>query len=363
MSRMFNAVTTNYLGVATDVAVLAFDNPDAPYSIHFRHRMRGMASGLGGVHMVSKYNGTGFLHRLLPTASGIAYHSFFMVQGSGSSGREITDTKFPIRVGEVHTYGASLTVSDLTNRLYTDGYYCGSITYAGGIFNAGTPWKIGYGAAAGASAAYNGEIQDVCLWADSLSAAEFRALAEGIDPMLVRPSKIVAYWPMNNTMGGSSLLAERDFSSNQNPMAVNGFVGEGELLPPSRRPAIWIPGNPPLAAGVIVSPPVAGTAPVATGTPEVGQTLSTTNGTWTGGTPTSYTYQWQYYQGGLWANIGGATSSTWVVTVAGAVNVGDNIKCVVTASNSGGSANQDSNTLGPVTDISFTGHSAAAAIG
>ena len=82
--------------------------------------------------------------------------------------------------------------------------------------------------------------------------------------------------------------------------------------------------------------PVNSVAPAVTGTAVVGQTLTTTNGTWTN-SPSTYTYQW--YRGA--SSIGGATSSTYVLVSADA---GQNIKCTVTASN-GLSASADSNTI------------------
>jgi hypothetical protein len=86
--------------------------------------------------------------------------------------------------------------------------------------------------------------------------------------------------------------------------------------------------------------PVNTLAPVISGTPTTGQTLSTTQGTWTNN-PTSYAYQW--LRNG--SAIGGATASTYLLDSADA---GGNISCRVTASNSGGAAGANSNTLGPV---------------
>lgn len=87
------------------------------------------------------------------------------------------------------------------------------------------------------------------------------------------------------------------------------------------------------------------TAPVISGSPVQGQTLSSTTGTWgAGGKPLVYTYQWQ----GNGVNIGGATSSTYVLT---ATEVGKLITCVVTATTTNGSqsGSATSNSLGPVT--------------
>ena len=69
-------------------------------------------------------------------------------------------------------------------------------------------------------------------------------------------------------------------------------------------------------------------APVISGNQWVGQTLTSTTGTWTGSAPISYSYQW--YRNG--SPIVGATSSTYVLVQADAGNT-TTIYCVVTASN------------------------------
>lgn len=79
-------------------------------------------------------------------------------------------------------------------------------------------------------------------------------------------------------------------------------------------------------------------APVVSGTNTVGSVLTTTNGTWNGSLPITYTYQW--LRNGL--NISGATSSTYTLVTADSSNV---VSCKVTATNSVGSANATSNSL------------------
>ncbi|MBU0999425.1 hypothetical protein KKG24_03975, partial [Patescibacteria group bacterium] len=87
--------------------------------------------------------------------------------------------------------------------------------------------------------------------------------------------------------------------------------------------------------------PVNTVAPAVTGTATVGETLSCSTGTWTGRPTPTYTYQWQHTT----TNIDGATNSTYVVESA---YIGETIRCVVTATNSGGSANANSNNSGTV---------------
>lgn len=85
-------------------------------------------------------------------------------------------------------------------------------------------------------------------------------------------------------------------------------------------------------------------APVVSGTATFGQTLSSTTGTWSGIPTPTYTYQWQR----AGSNIGGATSSTYVLVQA---DVGSTIRCVVTATNVAGSTSANSNSTSTVAAI------------
>jgi hypothetical protein len=95
--------------------------------------------------------------------------------------------------------------------------------------------------------------------------------------------------------------------------------------------------KPPIA---VPPPPVISVAPLVSGTEEVGQTLSVTDGTWLN-SPTSYTYQWKINN----VNIAGATGNTYLIEP---LDEGSNIKCTVTAGNAGGDTPADSNTVGPI---------------
>ena len=93
--------------------------------------------------------------------------------------------------------------------------------------------------------------------------------------------------------------------------------------------------------------PVNTVAPAISGTTTVNQTLSVTNGTWTGTTPFTYTYQW--YRSS--AAISGATNSTYVLQI---LDVNNPITCIVTATNSAGSASASSNITSSVTQAVVT---------
>jgi hypothetical protein len=85
--------------------------------------------------------------------------------------------------------------------------------------------------------------------------------------------------------------------------------------------------------------------PVISGTAQQGQTLTTSNGSWTN-SPDSYAYQWQDCTSSGCTSISGATSSSYTLQAS---DVGDTIDVIVTATNAGGSASQTSAQTGAVT--------------
>ena len=81
------------------------------------------------------------------------------------------------------------------------------------------------------------------------------------------------------------------------------------------------------------------TPPDVSGTPKVGQTLTVSDGTWTG-TPTTYAYQWQRCTSSTaCADIVGAAKQTHTLVAADA---GNTMRAVVTASNADGKSTANS---------------------
>jgi hypothetical protein len=77
--------------------------------------------------------------------------------------------------------------------------------------------------------------------------------------------------------------------------------------------------------------------PVISGTPRVGQTLTTSDGSWSG-SPTSFSYQWQRCDADNLigcTNVAGATAKTYVLHL---VDLGFRLRIAVTAHNAKGSA-------------------------
>ena len=117
-------------------------------------------------------------------------------------------------------------------------------------------------------------------------------------------------------------------------MALGGIIGTCLALVSV---LVSSAGAQPLAASV--KPPENTSAPVISGQPYVGKTLSSTAGTWQNN-PTSYSYQWIRCDGlgNNCAQIGGSTSKTYTPTSA---DVNHTLASWVTATNGGG-------TVGPV---------------
>jgi hypothetical protein len=95
------------------------------------------------------------------------------------------------------------------------------------------------------------------------------------------------------------------------------------------------------------SSPALTTAPAISGTPRVGQTLSSTAGTWSGTQPVTFAYQWRRCNtiGSSCTDIANAKSQTYVLVAA---DEGRTIRVVVTATNSVGTASATSVPTGVV---------------
>ena len=103
----------------------------------------------------------------------------------------------------------------------------------------------------------------------------------------------------------------------------------------------------------VVSQPAAPSntaVPVVSGSAVQGQSLSTTNGSWSG-SPTAYAYQWQDCDtaGSNCANISGATGASYTLQAG---DVGHTIRSVVNATNAGGTSSATSTQTASVTAAS-----------
>ena len=94
-------------------------------------------------------------------------------------------------------------------------------------------------------------------------------------------------------------------------------------------------------APISAAPPTSIAPPTVTGTPQEGQTLTVTTGSWTGTPPLTYGYQWRDCDTstGACADIAGATTATYTPRPS---DVGYALVARVTATNAGGSTSADS---------------------
>lgn len=100
---------------------------------------------------------------------------------------------------------------------------------------------------------------------------------------------------------------------------------------------------------VSLAAPANTVAPVVSGIRTVGQTLSLAAGTWTN-LPAAFTYQWQSSPNGSsgWANIGGATNTTLLITSDLATKY---VRCAVSATNGAGASAANSNSVGAINAV------------
>ena len=114
--------------------------------------------------------------------------------------------------------------------------------------------------------------------------------------------------------------------------------------PSAVTPVVQLPLAPVQAAPVAPSNTA---VPVVSGSVQVGQTLSTSNGAWSGTAPIGYSYKWEDCDssGASCAAIAGAAASSYVLASG---DQGHTIRAVVTASNSVGSASASSAATGSV---------------
>ena len=197
--------------------------------------------------------------------------------------------------------------------------------------------------------------------ADSNSTSNVAAIVPGAPTVgvatVIKTTATVAYTaPVNN--GGATIVS---YTATSSPGGLTGIVGQtgsgnisvtGLTVGTSYTFTVTATnsvgtGSPSASSNSITAydSPSNTVAPVVSGTAAVGQTLSTTNGTWAGSIPITFTYQWQ--RNGV--NITSATSSTYT-TVAADANC--TIRCVVTGTNAYGNSFANSNSTSGITGVS-----------
>lgn len=150
-------------------------------------------------------------------------------------------------------------------------------------------------------------------------------------------------WQRCNSSGSGCSSIGR--ATNQNYVASGGDVGKTIRAEVTAKNAEG--SNQALSAATAAIASASATAPVSTKQPdpsgkaEDGQKVSVSNGTWTGQTPMTFTYQWQTCTAAtVCTDIAGATGKSFDV---GPAQVGSLLRAVVTATNAAGKASASSN--------------------
>jgi len=105
------------------------------------------------------------------------------------------------------------------------------------------------------------------------------------------------------------------------------------------------------AGGGRTRPPTNTAPPTISGTPQIGQTLTASPGSWSGTAPISFSFQWTRCDstGASCSILAGATAATYSIVTA---DQGNTLRVVVKATNNAGSASAQSQPSGPVTAAS-----------
>ena len=159
-------------------------------------------------------------------------------------------------------------------------------------------------------------------------------------------------WLRCGPAGGNCAIIEGATSQTYTPAGADRgstlrlLVSATSAGPPvGRAQALSAPTRVVVAAG-----PVSTSRPVISGTPRVGQTLITSNGTWESASPIEYAFRWRRCnaQGTACQDIAGATQQRYELVAA---DQGSTIRVVVTATNAEGAASASSPFVGPVAGI------------
>jgi hypothetical protein len=171
------------------------------------------------------------------------------------------------------------------------------------------------------------------------------------------PASTYSYqWEDCNTSGGSCTSISGATGTTYTLQASD--VGHDIRVAVTASNAIYTGGAAVTAASAAVGPveatsPVNTSLPYVTGTTQDGSVLTAQPGSWTGEAPITYSYQWESCnsEGGSCADVGGATSQTYLL---GHSDVGTTLRVVVTATNTGGSTEATSGQSGVIQALTPT---------
>lgn len=188
----------------------------------------------GNNTFISKYNGSqGPLFRITDQGTKNKL-SFFMIDNGNTAGHDaIGATALTTGVWQhyVATWNGNTTSTVATLACWLNGVRDGSTTAPGmsSLSDVTDGWT--FGARSAPSNPLDGDMCDVAFYNEDLSAGtstspEIVALAAGASPFLVRPNKLVGYWP---TWG--SFDNQVDYSPNKNNLTLVGTLNSSNHAP------------------------------------------------------------------------------------------------------------------------------------
>jgi subtilisin family serine protease len=254
------------------------------------------------------------------------------------------------------SYSPAASADQIEQALYAGATKVGSFVKYGRVDAWGTLASLGAGApaASAAPAARPGDLPVLLTWpgnplTSNPQAGQILAASSGgwVGSL---PLAFTWTWRRCDTMGANcQLISSSTASTYTVSTADNGYTLQATLAASnnSGSASATSVASLPVGGGSASGGSTGGTAPVDTtlptisGTPQVGQTMAATAGSWSG-SPTGYAYQWQRCDtnGGSCTAISGTTASSYTLASA---DSGFTIRIAVTASNAYGSDTASSN--------------------
>ena len=124
--------------------------------------------------------------------------------GAGGSKRALSTSDYSLSTWQ-HAAGVWTTTTD--RKVYIDGGSEGTDTASSDPANEDRTF-LGAAADSSISDFFNGNLAEAAIWDVALSTSEVAALANGWTPLRVRPTALVAYWPLYQQAPGTLTLRE-----------------------------------------------------------------------------------------------------------------------------------------------------------
>lgn len=132
------------------------------------------------------------------------------------SGNNAATTAANNVIGAQWNHAAAVFASDTSRFAYSNGVVSAEATASSTASGLNTT-IIGARGISTPDQLYNGYIGESAIWQAALTSAEITALYRGVPPYLIRPTALVAYWPMK----GPGMGLEYDFQGRY-PLTVSG---------------------------------------------------------------------------------------------------------------------------------------------